>query len=622
MHVTRHRNAHHRHGGRCSRCAARAQISRRPVTPRHQFAAHRRARSVHTTRPALRLPVLPSHRIASHRIASHRIISPYQRVAAVPARPPAPPRAMTSSSTPSSLSRPPKHPSTSTALRAAKLSSPSPNGAVPSACTYGAVAAAPLRPPKRVPQSRAPPSNCTAPAAALSPPMRTIAASNSFFFPYSLSAANLRPLIGLHAPSPGHVDWISLLVVYWVTLVSEASRGLMLPSTWPFFESLGGTKKMLGVFVASFSMGRMATTMPLGFLSDRYSTATVLCAASLIQVLGHLLYALAPSLRVLFASRVVVGFGSATMSVCRAHITRAIPTEIRTYHFAYLSALQFVGFAVLPGLGGLLATLPEYKPLPWLPFNGFTYPAYLLVLCNMLAVAVVYMFYFDPPRSAAAAAAAAEQAPEAPHASVALAERASLPPDAFALLVCLLVNVVFRGVVAELETVCTPFLMEQYALHYASASYRISAMGFVGLLVYVAFKPIATRFSDRSLLLFGLLLVLLGCAPLAVLPLAARLPLAAYVLCVGVTWSVGYPLGQTAVLALFSKVLGALPAGGLLGLFSATGSVARISFAMLASAVWSSFGRESVFAVIVAYMCMASTLVLITFKRLTPPPST
>lgn len=437
-----------------------------------------------------------------------------------------------------------------------------------------------------------------------------VAASTSFFaLPYSLSSASLRSQLGLDAPPPGEIDWVSIAVVYWITLVSEASRGLMLPSTWPYFNSLGGSKTMLGVFVASFSMGRMATTIPLGYLSDNFSTSTVLTFASAIQVLGHFIYALAPSLPVLYASRIIVGFGSATMSVCRAHLTRAVPSSLRTHHFAYLSALQFIGFAVLPGFGGLLALLPELHPLPFLRFNGFTYPAYVLVICNLLCMMLIYSLYFDPPPSPPR---------RRPQAS-ANGEIVDHGPDVFALVVCLLVNVAFRGVVAEFETVSTPFLMEQFGITYGGASFRISTIGFFGLFVYLGFKPIAKRFSDRGLVFFGLLVVVLGCLPLATPFLADNMSITVYVFCLGLTWSLAYPVGQTAILALFSKVLGGLPAGGFLGIFSASGSLARVFFAMLAGVMWSHFGKESVFAMILAYMSLAAVMVISSYRSLVPP---
>lgn len=444
-------------------------------------------------------------------------------------------------------------------------------------------------------------------------PAPTIAASSSFFgLPHSLSSVNLRSHLGLNAPPPGEIDWVSIAVVYWITLVSEASRGLMLSSTWPYLSSLGGTKAMLGVFVGSFSMGRMATTIPLGYMSDNFSTSTVLMLASSIQILGHAIYAISPSVGVLIASRVIVGFGSSTMSVCRAHLTRAVPSSQRTYHFAYLSALQFIGFAVLPGVGGLLAMLPELHVLPFFTLNGFTYPALVLIVCNMLCILVIYSFYFNPPEAAPRRRASPQNGSSSSNDDVE-------GPDVFALVVCLLINITFRGIVAELETVCTPFLMEHFDVSYAKASFYISFIGFFGLAVYLGFKPIAKTFSDRSLVVFGLVAVVVGCLPISSTWLSEHMSVGVYVACLGINWSLAYPVGQTAVLGLFSKVLGGLPAGGFLGIFSASGSFARIAFAMASGAIWGQFGREAVFASLIANSTLTLVLVAFTYRRLVPP---
>lgn len=551
-----------------------------------------------------------------------------------------------------------------------------------------------------------------------------IAASTSFFgLPRSLSSASLRSTLGLEPDrTPGAVDWVSIAVIYWITLVSEASRGLMLPSTWPYLLSLGGTKGQLGLFVASFSVGRMATTVPLGYLSDNYSMTFVLAIASFIQVLGHFLYAISPSVTALIFSRVIVGFGSATMSVCRAHLTRAVVPALRTHHFAYLSALQFIGFAVLPGAGGALVLLPEFTLFPFMSFNGFTYPAYVLIFCNLIAVALLYMFYLEPPPNAssnrtrqqqarirqqqreqersgpeaerqnvvsieqpagqisqsainldpnpgkltlyesvnlqnAAAGAAASSAPASsetfsamqPGGSQLRRDTANLQnnafnnddannhhgnddaddddddddsdtpsPDRVALIVCLLVNITFRGVVAELETVSTPFLMENFGMGFDSASYYVTAVGFVGLAVYLGFKPISRRVSDRELVVAGLLFAMLGGLPLGHTLFTSHMSAAFYVACIGIIWSLAYPIGQTAILALFSKVLAGLPAGGFLGIFSASGSLARVLFALFAGKMWSEFGREAVFASIVGYILLTLILTGVTYKRLQP----
>jgi hypothetical protein len=349
---------------------------------------------------------------------------------------------------------------------------------------------------------------------------------------------------------------------------------------------------------------------------------------------------------------------------------------------------------VLPGVGGLLAQLPTLRLFGGdIALNGFTYPAYVLILCNLLAVVTIGLFYLDPPderrysapssygsipSSNASASPPATSPPASSTSTSALAQqenvqptalstnsadavvvdvfnslarggasgssgedatpllprRASEPdvpdpadqvepegpkPDTLALVICLLVNVTFRGIIAELETVTTPFLMMSYDVGYDMASYYISFVGFLGLGVYLGFKPISKRFSDRVLVFFGLCAVVFGLVPLAYSGFARHMSLETYVFFIGVIWSIAYPVGQTAVLSLFSKVLAGLPAGGFLGLFSMSGSAARIVFAVVAGKVWSMFGRDAVFATVLGYVLLSLLLVTVFYKRLVPP---
>lgn len=389
------------------------------------------------------------------------------------------------------------------------------------------------------------------------------------------------------------IDWLSLAVVYFVTLVNDASRGMLLPSTWPYLHSLSGTKEMLGVFVSTLSFGRMLATIPLGHLSDNHSPGLILIWSSVIQIIGHLMYAIAPNILLLFLSRIIVGIGSGTLSVCRSHVARAIPHTSRTYHFAYLSALQFIGYAVLPGPAGLMDKLPQFSFFGLFVFNGFTYPAYALVIANIICIFLVSLFYVEPSSSVV------HDRPSPVDSETTITDPISttntMQTNFVALFLCLAINVFFRGAVAQFEVISVPFLMEQYNIKYDTSSVFLSVTGLFGLLIYVFFRPIARAFSDRYLVGVGLLTILASCLPLAVRSVSRHLPLAVYVFCLGLTWSVAYPVGQTAVLSLFSKLLAGLPSGGFLGLFSMCGSVSRLVFAAITGWVWSRLGREAVF---------------------------
>lgn len=322
-----------------------------------------------------------------------------------------------------------------------------------------------------------------------------------------------------------------------------------------------------------------------------------------------------------------------------------------------------MGFAVLPGVGGLLSYLPSNSV-----FNTYTYPAYVLMVFNAIAIGCLYFFYVDPPQQARPRAArrsdsvasltgggrasvaatgtsAGAGAPAGTTGDLAAplvirgATRATAvdlidsssdeadgssegeapAADVMALIACLLINVTFRGMVAELETVVTPFLMDNYGASMERASFFVSVLGMSGLVVYFGFKAIAKRYSDRSLVLVGLAFLVAGAVPLSFPAFTSGLPVGAYVALIGLMWSVAYPVGQTAVLSLFSKVLAGLPAGGFLGIFSATGSLARVFFCVLAAATWSAAGRNAVFAGIVVYAAATAGLAILVWRRLVPP---
>lgn len=169
------------------------------------------------------------------------------------------------------------------------------------------------------------------------------------------------------------------------------------------------------------------------------------------------------------------------------------------------------------------------------------------------------------------------------------APRSPPPPDAVVISSLLLLNVALRSIMAALETVATPFLVNSYAsLTVASAAGLLSLLGIAGLGVYASMKPLARAASDARLMAVGLTLAAAGSVPLmmgAFLP-DGHLPLVATVGAMGLLWSAAYPLGQTAVLSAFAKATRGTSPGAALGLFSASGSGARVGGALAAGVAW------------------------------------
>lgn len=432
------------------------------------------------------------------------------------------------------------------------------------------------------------------------------------------------------SPSAHVVHLPSLATDYAVVLISEAARGLLLPALYPHLLAAGGQPATLGVLVAAFSIGRLAATVPLGWASDAASMRTVLAAACVVQAVGHLAYGAAVgtgSPVALLAARMVVGAGSATMSVTRAHVARAVGGGgDLTAHLGWLSGAQFAGFAVLPGVGGVLASLPGGG------VGGVWWLVGALFAANGAAVLALAAVYQDPPggnggrgrppqptrvpaEGGAPLLSAREEAGAVPDVveggaletaggayGATGAPRPPPPPDGMVVSALLLLNVALRGIMAALETVATPFLVATYApLSIASAAGLLSLLGIAGLGVFVSFKPLARAASDAQLVAAGLACAAAGAVPLLLgtaLPGGGGLPLPATVTALGLLWSAAYPLGQTAVLSAFAKATAGTSPGAALGLFSASGSGARVGGALVAGLAWAWGGAGAVWGAV------------------------
>ena len=130
-----------------------------------------------------------------------------------------------------------------------------------------------------------------------------------------------------------------------------------------------------GALVASYGLMQFVFSPVLGALSDRLGRRPVLLVSITGLGIDFLLMAVANSLPMLLAARLVGGITAATMSVSNAYIADITPPEERGRGFGLLGAAFGMGFIVGPLLGGVLGAID----LRW-PFFG----AAALALVNAL----------------------------------------------------------------------------------------------------------------------------------------------------------------------------------------------------------------------------------------------
>lgn len=108
----------------------------------------------------------------------------------------------------------------------------------------------------------------------------------------------------------------------------------------------GGDVGSLGLCISLYSLGRLVCSVPFGTWADKRSSREVLIFASTLAVIGNAMYALAPYvigkfasaavvLGVLCASRLVVGLGTGSLSVCKAYLAANSSPEERTKVIAW-----------------------------------------------------------------------------------------------------------------------------------------------------------------------------------------------------------------------------------------------------------------------------------------------
>merc|ERR1711865_388365 len=82
-------------------------------------------------------------------------------------------------------------------------------------------------------------------------------------------------------------------------------------------------------------------------------------------------------------------------------------------------------------------------------------------------------------------------------------------------------------------------------------------------------------------------------------------------------YSVGYPIGHTAVIGLFSKVVGRRPQGTLQGWFASAGSLARIIFPVISGYISEYDDITTMFILLFVILVTSNVFVALSAKTLT-----
>lgn len=129
-----------------------------------------------------------------------------------------------------------------------------------------------------------------------------------------------------------------------------------------------------GVLATSFAVMQFLFGPFIGALSDRFGRRPVLLLSLLVMAGDYLVMALAGSIWLLLAARLVSGITAATVSTAGAFIADITPPDQRGRRFGLIGASFGIGFVLGPLIGGLLAAIDPRAPF---------YAAAALALANL-----------------------------------------------------------------------------------------------------------------------------------------------------------------------------------------------------------------------------------------------
>eukprot|EP00474_Spongospora_subterranea_P004775 CRZ05233.1 hypothetical protein [Spongospora subterranea] len=380
-----------------------------------------------------------------------------------------------------------------------------------------------------------------------------------------------------------------LFIVLLQVFLSECPRGIVLASITPylaFISTAAESQSLIGYAVSLFSLGRLASSLPYGYMVDwTRSSRNTLILATIITMFGSVLYMMGAwigsgsyAVACVLISRFIIGFGSGTLSVSRSFMISISTSEERTKYVSWNTLVQYIGFSMSPIFPVVINWIFPSDASKWqqdLVYN----PSFFIIGANMVMLMLLFssMSKHDP------------KLPEVRDSMRSLNIQdtnwnggLSKLDAGFALFIFL--NFSLRGVVGVVETIGAS---EYQRLNSADpdnvedSMWFLLTMGAAGIMTFLALGYLEKIFSAFTLLLFGMGAMISG--SIALLPWLSHDSEILMILGTSLIWCFGSPITQVFTISTYSQLMGQRPQGAIMGWLTTSGSVGRIVLPLLSS---------------------------------------
>jgi multidrug resistance protein len=371
-------------------------------------------------------------------------------------------------------------------------------------------------------------------------------------------------------------------VLFLTVFIHLLGFGILLPLLPYYAETYGANGTTVGLLNTSFSLMQFGFSPIWGRLSDRIGRRPVIFGSLVVTAGSYLMFALATSLPVLFASRILAGIAGGVVPTTQAYIADTTTAAERTKGMGLLGAAFGLGFIFGPAIGGILSR------------HGYSVPAF--VACGLSLIAAASAYFVLPeslPREARAHAVAARRA------SPTLLQALRRPAVGRVLVLFFVGTLAF----SILEGTFALFGEHDYGMSPRDIGYFFAYVGSVSAIMQAGIVGmLVRRFGERALVIAGFALMAAAMTFTGTTPLLPLLLLAMGIL------SVGNGLTAPSLAGLVSIASTADEQGGILGVYQSLGSLARAIGPFLGGVAFDSWGHGSPYLLAGLLMAVCATL--------------
>jgi len=282
-----------------------------------------------------------------------------------------------------------------------------------------------------------------------------------------------------------------LLVIFLTVFVNLVGFGIIIPLLPFYAETFGASPVVIGLLFAAFSIAQLVAAPVLGALSDRFGRRPVLIFSLIGTVISFAMLAVAQSLAMLFAARVIDGLSGGNITIARAYIGDVTEPDERAKAFGFLGAAFGLGFIVGPGLAGLFAHI------------SYTAPIWAAAAVTLIATGMAWSWLPESVhRDSAASVSPWRALPE-------VLSRPSLRP-------LLVADFVYWSSFAVCTTTFALFASRRFGFGVTQTGYVLAGFGLLGVIVQAGLVGVVARvLGVRRTLLIGLIVAAVGWALVA-----------------------------------------------------------------------------------------------------------